>query len=41
VQIYRSEFLPDLDVDLLLKCLQIPDILDARLELLKGISQSE
>jgi len=41
VQIYRSEFLPDLDVNLLLKCLQMPDILEARLELLKGISQSE
>ena len=41
MQIYCSELLPDLDVDLLLKCLQIPDILEARLELLKGISQSE
>ena len=41
VQIYRSELLPDLDVDLLLKCLQMPNILEARLELLKGISQSE
>ncbi len=41
VQIYSSELLPDLDVDLLLKCLQMPNILEARLELLKGISQSE
>ena len=41
VQIYRSELLPDLDVDLLLRCLQMPNILEARLELLKGISQSE
>jgi len=41
VQIYRSELLPDLDVDLLLKCLQMPNILEARLELLKGINQSE
>jgi Uma2 family endonuclease len=38
VQISRSELLPDLEIDLLLKCLQIPDILEARLELLKGIS---
>jgi len=38
VQISRSELLPDLEVDLLLKCLQIPDILEARLEFLKGIS---
>jgi len=38
VQISRSELLPDLEVDLLLKCLQIPDILEARLDLLKGIS---
>jgi Uma2 family endonuclease len=38
VQISRSELLPDLEVDLLLKCLQIRDILQARLEFLKGIS---
>jgi len=37
-QISRSELLPELEVDLLLKCLQIPDILEARLEFLKGIS---
>ena len=37
VQISRSELLPDLDLDLLLRCLQIPDTLEARLELLKGI----
>jgi len=37
LQISRSTLFPDLDLDLLLKCLQIPDILDARLELLKGI----
>ncbi len=40
VQISRSEILPDLDINLLLQCLQIPDILEARLELLKGISQN-
>jgi len=40
VQIPQSELLPDLDIDLLLKCLQIPDTLEARLELLKGISLS-
>lgn len=40
IQISRSELLPDLDIDLLLKCSQIPDILDARLELLKGICQN-
>lgn len=38
VQVSRSELLPDLDLDLLLRCLQIPDTLEARLELLKGIS---
>lgn len=38
VQISRSELLPDLDLNLLLRCLQIPDTLEARLELLKGIS---
>ncbi len=38
IQIFRSELLPDLDIDLLLECLQIPDTLEARLELLKGIS---
>ncbi len=40
VQITRSELLPGLDIDLLLQCLQIPDILEARLQLLKGINQS-
>ncbi len=39
VQIAQSELLPDLDINLLLRCLQIPDILEARLELLKGISK--
>ncbi len=38
VQVSQSELLPDLDLDLLLRCLQIPDTLEARLELLKGIS---
>ncbi len=37
VQVSQSELLPDLDLDLLLRCLQIPDTLEARLELLKGI----
>jgi len=41
VQISRSELLPDLDINLLLKCLQIPNILEARVELLRGIRQSE
>jgi len=41
VQISRSELLPDLDINLLLKCLQIPNILEARIELLRGIRQSE
>ncbi len=39
VQINQSELLPDLDINLLLRCLQIPDILEARIEFLKGISK--
>jgi len=36
-QIYQSEFLPDLDIALLGRCVQIPDILAARNEFINGI----
>ncbi len=39
-QINRSEFLPDLDITLLVRCVQMPDILAARTEFIKGIRQS-
>jgi Uma2 family endonuclease len=38
-QISRSEFLPDLDLVLLRRCVLIPDIVDARTEFLNGIRQ--
>jgi len=37
VQSSRSQLFPDLDIALFLRCLQIPDPLEARLELLKGL----
>jgi hypothetical protein len=36
-QISRSEFLPDLDIALLERCVQISDILTARNEFMNGI----
>jgi Uma2 family endonuclease len=36
-QISRSEFLPDLDIALLVRCVQISDILTARNEFMNGI----
>jgi Uma2 family endonuclease len=38
-QITRSEFLPDLDLDLLVRCVLMPSIIEARTEFIKGISQ--
>jgi len=38
-QIYRSEFLPDLDLALLVRCVLMSDIVDARTEFIKGIRQ--
>ncbi len=38
-QISRSEFLPDLDLALLVRCVLMPDIVDARTEFLNGIRQ--
>lgn len=40
IQSPRSELLPDLEIDLFLRCLQIPELLEARLELLKGLGQN-
>lgn len=39
-QINKSEFLPDLDIEELVRCVQMPDILAARTEFIKGIRQS-
>ncbi|MFM5995316.1 MAG: Uma2 family endonuclease [Dolichospermum sp.] len=38
-QINQSELLPDLDIDLLVNCVLIPSILDARKEFIKGIKK--
>ncbi|MBD1927484.1 Uma2 family endonuclease [Trichocoleus sp. FACHB-90] len=38
-QTSRSEFLPDLDIALLVRCVQIPDILAARTEFINGMRQ--
>lgn len=38
-QIFRSEFLPDLDIALLVRCVQMSDILAARTEFMNGIRQ--
>lgn len=38
-QISSSEFLPDLDIDLLVRCIQMPDILVARTEFINGLRQ--
>ncbi len=35
--ISRSEFFPDLDIDLLVRCVLMPSRLEARTEFLKGI----
>ncbi|MDF0551839.1 Uma2 family endonuclease [Kamptonema sp. UHCC 0994] len=37
-QISRSEFLPNLDLDLLVRCVLMPSIFEARNEFIKGIS---
>lgn len=39
-QITRSTLLPDLDTDLLARCVLMPSILEARIEFIKGISYS-
>lgn len=39
-QISQSEFLPDLDIALLVRCVQISDILTARTEFMNGIQQT-
>jgi Uma2 family endonuclease len=36
----RSEFLPDLDIDLFVRCVMMPSILEGREEFIKGIRQS-
>ena len=36
-QVLRSEFLPELDLELLVRCVLMPSILDARAEFLRGI----
>lgn len=36
-QISRSEFLPELDLDLLVRCVLMPSIIEARNEFIKGI----
>ncbi|MBW4615041.1 MAG: Uma2 family endonuclease [Desmonostoc vinosum HA7617-LM4] len=36
-QIFDSELLPELSIDLLTRCVLIPSIIEARIELLKGI----
>ncbi|MDF0551840.1 Uma2 family endonuclease [Kamptonema sp. UHCC 0994] len=38
-QISRSEFLPELDLELLVRCVLMPSIIEARNEFIKGISQ--
>lgn len=38
-QISKSEFLPDLDIDLLVRCVQMSDILVARTEFMNGMRQ--
>jgi Uma2 family endonuclease len=37
-QVIRSEFLPDLDLDLLVRCVLMPSIIEARNEFIQGIS---
>ncbi|TAF01340.1 MAG: Uma2 family endonuclease [Oscillatoriales cyanobacterium] len=37
VQVSRSEFLPELDLELLVRCVLMPSIIEARTEFLKGI----
>ena len=39
-QVSRSDFLPDLDIDLFGRCVMMPSILEGRKEFLKGIRQS-
>lgn len=39
-QVSRSEFLPALDIDLLVCCVMMPSILEGREEFIKGIRQS-
>ena len=39
-QVSRSEFLPALDIDLLVRCVMMPSILEGREEFIKGIRQS-
>ena len=38
-QIARSEFFPDLDIDLLIRCVLMPSIMAAKIEFMKGINQ--
>jgi Uma2 family endonuclease len=38
-QISRSEFFPDLDIDLLTRCVLMPSILEARTEFLQGMDK--
>ncbi|BAZ28546.1 hypothetical protein NIES4074_09800 [Cylindrospermum sp. NIES-4074] len=38
-QINQSELLPDLDIDLLVRCVLSPSIIDARTEFIKGIKK--
>jgi Uma2 family endonuclease len=38
-QINQSELLPDLDIDLLVRCVLMPSIIDARTEFIKGIKK--
>ncbi|MFM6003909.1 MAG: Uma2 family endonuclease [Sphaerospermopsis kisseleviana] len=38
-QINKSELLPDLDIDLLVTCVLIPSIIDARTEFIKGLKK--
>jgi Uma2 family endonuclease len=37
-QIYQSQFLPDLDIGLLTRCVLMPSIVAARTEFLQGIT---
>ena len=37
-QVSRSEFLPELDLELLVRCVLMPSIIEARQEFLKGLS---
>lgn len=38
-QVSRSEFLPDLDLELLVRCVLMPSIIEARTEFINGIRQ--